>query len=502
MPLPGHVVQWLDSGGASSQQSNDTRQAFIVCEADRGPLFPVKVTSLAQAMSPTLFGSRQSYSYLYDTLETAFAEGVPAVWISRIAATAGVAASLSLSNGTATTLTISAMGPGAYGNGLTVQIRTNADDAINIPAGFFQIRVAEGGVVIEDSPAFATEADALLWAPSSGTGAAQTFKLVDAVATGNPVQLAATSMASGADSRNTIADSDWQVAVDRFTMDLGPGQVAMPGQTTTSRQLMVVAHALARNRHAVLDMPDTITTATLTGAAAAVNAAPSKGARFASAYWPWVLVPAIAGGIGFRTVPPSAAMIGLMARAEAQGGDAGIAAAGEEHGVMRFVQGISQPVSTLSDATLTALDDAGINVFHEFFGIDNPVQYGNRTPRNRGSDALWAEASGSRLAMGIAAAGDLVMRKWVHRRISGSAALGQLQSELAQVLEPLRLRGALFGETPDEAYRVDAMSDAVNPPAQLQAGTLNAVISYRTSPSPERVVLSLARISITQTLGG
>jgi hypothetical protein len=497
--VPGHEVLFTDTPQRRPGQGQDTRVGFIVAEAERGPTFPVYCTSLAAITA--IFGIRQSYSYLYDAAEAFFAEQGPGLWVSRIVSSTATTATRALSDGTTTTLTIAAFGPGTYGNSISVQIRTNADDT-SIPSGSFQVRMTEGGTVIEDSPVFTDKSEALLWAPSNGQGNATTFKLTDGAGTGDPVQLAASvlgSATSGADNRGGIADSDWQAALDRFTIDLGPGQVAMPGQSTSARQLMLIAHARTRNRHAVLDLADTPTVATLTSAMSSINAAPSSGGRFCSAYWPWHRIPPLSGAYGFRTVPPSGAIMGLMARAEEEGGDPGIAAAGEEHGVFRFVQGLSQDPSLLSDANVSSLDDAGVNIARLFFGIDNPVQYGNRTPRSRSTDAVWAEAAGSRLAMAVAGRLDGIMRRYVHGRATPTR-LAQLQGECGAELEALRVRGALYGGTPAEAYSVDATSDQVNPAAQLEAGLLKTAVSFRTSPSPARVRLEIARVSITNTL--
>jgi len=500
MPVPGHEIVWTDTPQQRPDVGQLTRTGFVVAEAERGPLFPVRCTSLAAVVA--VFGGHQTYSYLYNSAETFFGEaGGGDLWVSRIASSTAATATRALSDGSATTLTISAMGPGTYGNSVSVQVRTNADDA-SIPSGSFQFRITEGGAIIEDSPVFTEKSEALLWAPSNGTGNAQTFRLTDGVGTGDPVQLAASvlgSATSGADNRGAIVDNDWQIALDKFTIDLGPGQVFMPGQTTSVRQLMLAAHARLRGRHAVLDVTDTPTVATLISAMSAINAAPSSGARFVSAYWPWHQIPPLSGAYGYRTVPPSAALAGLMARAEAEGGDPGIAAAGEEHGRFRFVTGLSQDPTLLTDANLSSLDDSGLNIAQFFSGIEKPVQYGNRTPRSRSTDSVWAEASGSRLAMAVAARCDAVMRRYVHTRATPTR-LAQLQGELGAVLEALRVVGALYGETPAEAYSVDATSDAINPAAQLEAGTLKAAVAFRSSPSPARTRLELARVSITRTL--
>lgn len=500
--MPGHSIVWLDTPGASAQTGDDTRQGFMVAEAERGPLFPVRCTSLSAVVSK--FGGRQTYSYLYDAAEAAFNEGCPAIWVSRIASSTAVTATKTLSDGSATTLTVKPLGPGAYGSTQYIEVQTNAEDA-TIPSGSFRLRYYDGGstsaYLVETSPIFVDKAEALAWAPSNGQGSSQYMALTDGVGTGDPVALTPTALTTvtGLDNRGGIADSDWQTALDRFTMDLGPGQVALPGQTTSARVLMAIAHAHTRNRHAVWDYADTPTSGTLISAATTANAAPSSGARQSAGYWPWARVPALPGLGGTRTVPMSGAMMGMLARAEREGGDAGIAAAGEEHGVFRFVTDLSQDVSSMSEATLTSLDDAGVNVARKFYGLDHPVMYGNRTPRLRGIDPVWAEASGSRLAMAIAARGDEIMRAYVHGR-SNQATRAQCQTKLATMLEGFRVKGALEGQTSAEAFTVDATSDAINPAADLQAGTFKASIAYRTSANPGTVVLQLARVSITSTL--
>lgn len=498
--IAGHELVFTDTPQRRPGAGELTRTGFMVCEAERGPLFPVLCTSSAAVVSK--FGTRQSYSYLYDASEAAFAEGVGSLWVSRIASSTAATASKALSDGSATTLTIRPIGPGTYGNSTYAEVLTTAQDA-TIASGSFVIRFYDGGTaaanLVETSPAFVDKSEALLWAPSNGQGNATTFALTDDVGTGDPSALAVASgqLASGADNRGAIVDNDWQLALDRFTIDYGPGQVAMPGQTTSARVLMVIAHAKARNRHALWDFADTPTVATLTSAGATANAAPSSGARFSSGYWPWHRVPPLTGAYGYRTVPPCAAMMGLFARAEEEGGDPGIAAAGEEHGVFRFVQGLSQDPALLTDANKSAMDDAGVNITYRFFGLDNPVQYGNRTPRSRSTDAVWAEASGSRLAMAVAARCDEVMRRYVHGRATPTR-LSQLQGELGIVMEGFG--DALYGRTPAERYSVDSTSAQINPPAQLEAGTLKAAVSFRTSPNPARVRLELARVSITNTL--
>jgi hypothetical protein len=440
----GTEVNYSDTPNSRPVITGRSRQGFMVAEAERGPLYPVKCTSLSAVTGR--FGTRQSYSFLYDSAEAFFAEaGSADLWVSRAASSTATTAALNLSDGSATTLVAKVIGPGTYGNNLNIEVITHGEDA-SIASGSFQFKIYEGGTtapyLVESSPVFASKAEALLWAPSNGQGNAQTFTLTDSSGTGIPVHITPTAFGgttSGADNRGGIADGDFQAAIDKFTPDLGTGQVAMPGQTTSTRILMVVAHALARNRHAVFDFADTPTVATLVAAAATMNAAPSSGARFSSGYWPWYQTPPLTGAFGFRTIPPSGAVMGLMARAEAEGGDAGIAAAGLEHGQFRFVSGLSQDPTLLTDANWASLDAAGVNVAVKMF-------------------------------------------------------------EAADILKGYFEKGGLYGATAAEAFSVDATSDQVNPPSQLEAGNLHLAVGLRTTPSPNKAYLTISRVSITRSL--
>jgi hypothetical protein len=71
--LPGHEVIFTDTGSRRPDTGDDTRQGFVIAEAERGPLFPIRCTSLAAVTAH--FGARQSYSYLYDGAEAAFSKG-------------------------------------------------------------------------------------------------------------------------------------------------------------------------------------------------------------------------------------------------------------------------------------------------------------------------------------------------------------------------------------------------------------------------------------------
>jgi phage tail sheath protein FI len=494
--LPGYEVKFRD-GGLPRGVVGSTDQGFGVAEAERGPTEATLITSWTQLLA--VFGGRLSTSFLYDAAETAFAIGLRRLWVARVTGPAAARAGLNLSDVVpATTLRIDAKWVGAYGNNFTVQILTSVDDA-SIAVGSFRIRVRESGTIVEDSPIFASKAEALTW---SGTGTsladpAQTVRLTDQAGTGVPARLAATALTGGADDRASIVEAQWTAALDRFSADLGPGQVAGFGRTTTAWRAAVIDHARTRGRHAVLDCTDTSSDTTVRAEAVAANAAAtSSGGRTASAYWPWVKVTGV-GRIGTRTVPPSAAMFGLFAAVEAQAGP-GQGAAGEEFGGHDFMVGLSQDTKQLTDSQREALNDAGVNLFREFYGLGHPINYGNRTLVSASVDPVWKDVSGSRVMMLIAARGTQIIRTRVHKRIDGRGIeLGKLKAELGAILFDLWQADALFGATFADAGAV-VTDDSLNSPASLASGFVRAVVEARTSPNPERAVLEIVRVPITE----
>lgn len=494
LPVPGTDTTVVDRPRPRSTPTN-TGTGFIIGEAERGPASPRFCRSLGDVVAT--FGDRQAYSYVYDAAETAFREGLAGLWVSRVISDTAVTAFADLSDGAAATLRVLAAGPGTYGNDLAVVVRTSADDAA-IPVGAFQLRILEGGDVYEDTPVFADKLTALNWAAAN----ARTFALEALASPGNPVRVVApgTALAGGADNRGAITDAEWFEALDRFPKDIGPGQVAAPGRTTTPIHAALLVHAALRNRHALLDLPDSPTIGTLTAAVQDANAdAANDGGRWGSAYWPWAVTPGLTP-FSSRVVPYSAVQMGLAARSDAAG-NPNQPVAGPIGGAAQWATGLSQDTSGLTEAERRTLNDAGVNVALMFTGSPGPVTYGNRTLRGESVDPLWLQASGSRLAMTIRARGDAILARYVHRQVDGKGVQaghlrGELGAMLGELYEPV---GALFGDSPQDAYAVDT-GGAVNPPDQLAAGLLKAAVAFRASPGADRVELELSRVAITEAI--
>jgi phage tail sheath protein FI len=487
LPLPGEQVTFADAPQPRSAPTN-TGQAFFVGETERGPLAPVLCKSFADFQQ--FLGARLTTSYLSDAAEAFFREGGAALYVSRASASSAVAAFANLADSVpATTLVVTAKGPGTYGNNFRAIVQTNTDDA-SIPVGSVRIVIQESGVTVETSPVFADKQSILDWAAA----AAQTVTITSGVGTGMPVRVASPGTALAGGTSPATADADFQAALDRLVSSLGPGQVAMPGHTTDTRHLQLVNHALANQRHALLDLPNTATVATVTASAQAADAAPNKAGRWASAYWPWAIAPGLTP-FSTRIIPWSAIQAGMCAKVDAAG-NPNVPVAGVQNGAAQWATGISQDTSVIGDTNRGSLNDNGVNVVMMILGT--PTTWGNRTLRTFSEDPTWLQASGSRLAMAIAALGGAIMLGYVHGQIDGKRVMqGHMQSDLGGMLGALFDDGALYGNTPDEAYAVNA-GPSINSLANLALGKVKASLSFKASPGADQVTLELVRVALTQ----
>lgn len=488
LPLPGRSVTRADRPRGRSSASS-TGQAFMVGQATGGP--PVgTVYSLDELVALT--GARISSGFLYDSAEAFFREGGTQLNYSLVVSSTAVAAYKDLNNaGAAATLRVTAAGVGLYGNSWRVKVETSVQDA-TIPVGYFVITVDDGaGTVIETMPPMADETSAIQYAAANWKRAV----LSDQAAAGVPVALSYTALASGT-AGGAIVDADWQTALDLFPKAWGPGQVLAPGRTTSVGHLQVIAHAVANNRIALLDATDTATVATITALADSDYAAPNQGARRAQLCWPWAVVPGLVP-YTTRIVPWSAVQAGLCARVDALGNPNEPVAGETLAKSPRWVLGLSQANPTEADRT--TLNDKGVNValmVSDNGGGQRPVMYGNRTLCRELVDPNWLQISGSRMIMRVEDDVDQIMRPLVHAQNQKGSLTGRLSGEIAAMLGDHLKRGALYGDTPQEAFAVNC-GPQINTDVSIAAGLLKASVAVRVTPGADRVNTELVRVSIT-----
>jgi phage tail sheath protein FI len=460
----------------------DTGVLFLVSPTAQGPSAPRLVQTLDQAFGANgIYGPGRGVFGAYDALDIFFREGGSSAYLARVTGTGATAATRTLVDaGAANTLTITANGPGTWGNSLTVAV------VAGVASGTYALQIALSGVVVEQSVDLTTVGDAVQWASQSSNyiTAAQV-----GTTAGVPAVVGASALSGGNDG-SAITDTNYVTAIGLFPDTLGPGQIAAPGRTSSTVQLALLAHAAANNRYALIDLTDSSSPSTLASATAALAGA---NARYGMAFAPWIQVQGIATGTT-RLVPPSAVAAGLLARTDGLLGP-GTPAAGEQ-GQSATAIGLSQNFTVASDRD--TLNTAGVNIFRSMFG--GIRLYGFRSLANPSSQQPYLQASQDRYLMGLRARLAAAAEAFAFQKIDGAGHIfTKLQGALNSVLLDDYNADELYGDTPQDAFAVD-VSNKVNTSDTVARGEIHAVCAVRVSPYAEHVIIEIAKIPVTQTL--
>lgn len=492
-PTPGTIVNVTTASIPNSPPSS-IGTAFFIGQAATGPVgVAVAITSLTQYIAA--FGARTANGatqLLYDAVDTFFQEGGQLCYISRVSGSTAVIAShtfVDRAGSPLSTLVISALGPGTYGNSIQVAVANGS------VGNSFVLTITGGASGTEVSPNLLSPTDAVNWAQQySKTVTIANSGSVTAAPNNNPAVVSATSLSGGTDDI-APADSVWVTALTAFPADLGPGQVAAPGRTTQLVWQGLVTHGQAANRFALLDGENIATAATILTDAGSVTAAVPD----ASYGYMLVAYPVYAGAATGtatppfnRTVAPSGPVAGVMAR-QASSGNNGDVVAGANNGILQHAVGVSQTYVFSDRGTLEAAGVCDIRVRN-----GNVMVYGATT---LSADPNWSDVGNVRLRMQIINGARIIGDGYVFADIDGqghtaAAFGGQLAGDL---LTPLFNQGALYGATPSDAFTVN-VGASINTPTTALARQLLAQINCRMSPSATQVIIDVTRFPVTSVL--
>lgn len=282
-----------------------------------------------------------------------------------------------------------------------------------------------------------------------------------------------------------------QAALDTLLATLGAGQVSAvnyvfdaSGATLTS----LINHAAATNRVAIVDTADSSdVTALKTYGNLVQDETIGSGGIFA----PYLIVPAPAGVVGgsTRRVPPSSAIAALCARVD-ETGNVNQAAAG------RWLP--YQYVNDLAYDFLVAdriqMLDAGVNTSAEIYGVLE--NYGFQTLVPQSIDNPYWQLNCSRMRMALVAQAQAIGENYVFRPIDGR---GELANDLKSQLDAMLLEywsiGALYGNEPQDAYRVEVGS-TINTPTTIAQGKLRAVADVCLTLHAKAVSIDLVTVPV------
>jgi hypothetical protein len=477
MARPGVAVQLLELPTPVSDQS-DTGTWFAVGTTDRGPTnAPTLIQSIDQFN--TVYGARQSYSVLYDAVETFFREGGNRVYIGRVVGPAATTGTKTLlDSGAGVSLTVNANGPGAWSANYKVGV------VAGTASGSYQIVVADiNNVTLEQSGDLLTQGAAVSWSQYSNY-----VRIVLGATTLNPAPVAVAALSAGNDQRATITDNEWAAALATFSGSLGPGQVSSPGRTSSVAYSQIKTHVENNNRVGLLDLPDSATPATVKSAAAGVTS------RFCAAFAPWTVIPGLTVGT-VRAVPPSALIAGMIARNDPSL-STNTPSAGN-NGISNYCTDLTQP--DWDDFTRTDLNNNGCNVIRRLFGgIRN---YGWRSLVNPISDPSWINFGNGRLYCDISAELNAIGENYVFNQIDGQngATINLFNASLNGAMLAHYQAGDLFGDTAADAYSVNT-GPTVNTLTTLANNELHAIVTMKMSPFAEYVVIQIVKRQVTQAL--
>jgi len=283
---------------------------------------------------------------------------------------------------------------------------------------------------------------------------------------------------------------DLPALLDKFDSALGPGQVSIPGATTTADHNAILQHCADHNRVALLDAPVSDTEAEITAAATALHA--DTNASYGSLWAPVALVPGVTPGVA-RDVSYSAVEAGIIARNDVSL-NANVPAAGV-NGQAVYALDLT---AKFTDAEYETMNTAGACLAKMVnLGVRS---YGYRTVVDPVAQPLWTSFGNARLRMAIVAGADNVAERYVFSLLDGRRrTINDFGAELSAMLVPYFESGALYGATAQEAFRVD-VGEQVNTEETIAAGELHAVIMVRMSPFAELVVIEIVKVATTEAI--
>lgn len=475
----------------------ETGRLFFAAFTERGPSNEaVAIRSLDDFIAT--FGERVAFGLGYDTADVFFAEGGGEAIVARVVGPAPVLASIMLQDRAGAplpTLRIDAVSAGDWANGAAGGLRVDVENGT--VADTFRIIVELDGVEVERFDNLTMDGAADRYAPTI-LATSDFIRGVDQnsgtpAPNDNPALVANQNLAGGTDDHVNAVDAQWLDALDLFARDLGPGQVAAPGRSTAASHAQLIAHARANNRTALLDSVDVADRATLL-AAVEVDAAVADVDR-SGFFGSWFDAPAPEAGGATRAIPGSVVAAGLAARLDAERGVAGFAPAGDR-GVCRYCTDVRSPAVPLSDDDITELTEAGVNM-GRVFRTRGVQLYGFRTPS---ADPEWQQLTWQRERMALEAEANDIALGFVFENVDRQGhTFARLNGALVGMCDRHYAAGVLYGETPQDAFRVDT-SDAVNTPVTIGNGEIRAAIFARFSPFGELVRIDITKVPLTASV--
>lgn len=266
--------------------------------------------------------------------------------------------------------------------------------------------------------------------------------------------------------------------------------VAMPGATDNAIRDKLVAHCKSTSdRFAILDGPDSVTDlGTLTKATAEGGVMPNR-TDLAAFYFPWIKVfdPATKlknpNGDGSLIVPPSGHLAGIYARVDVE---RGVHKAPANEAILGALD-VTQP---LSKADQDGLNPKGVNCIRVLNG--NIVVWGARTVGgDTNADLKYINVRRTLLFLRESLDEGT---QWAVFEPNTPALWQQINRNVSAFLTNVWRSGALFGNTPQEAFYVKCDAET-NPPEVRELGQVVTEVGVAIVRPAEFVIFRISQVT-------
>jgi len=482
MPRPGVTTQVLDDFVPAGPALN-TGTGMIVGPTEKGPAStPVQVTSM-RAYQNT-FGALAGGPDMYKAAYCFFNEGGLFLWVVRAVSSNAVEATGTAAAVGGDWLDIAASSPGIWGNDVAVEITPQGITTGGAPV-MYVVRVLEDGV--------AKELSAPLAAPDVPSFRSQLVTMTEVANPSYPlgdapaIMVALTGGVNGGDPEQ----AELGAALDTLRYDLGPAQVAFPGDSDQTTAELLDAHCTKYHRVAIYDCPDTADPLELGVAVQGISEMAGKGRQILSMGqridYPGEVAPAI------WEVPYSGIQMGIIARVDGLNDPSQVAA-----GALGFSRLAIGPKRDFTDDERESLNYQGVTLGKV---IQNQLRtYGYRTTAGQ-DETNWVFFQESRVVMAVAHECDAALEDFVFQTIDGRGKLfGRVNVALTGICQRYWQANALFGETPQEGFRVDTSYPGINTIETVGKGEIHAQVLLRTSRIAEWVALDIVKVPLERAI--
>lgn len=482
----GVVVETSLRGGPSNTGAASGR-LHIAGVTERGSATePSLIRSLSQY--ERVFGGRTPYSSaMYDTARMFWEEGGADLVVSRVVGPAAVKGALTLKDRAAVpvdTVRFQILEPGAHSAQTTVEVLNNG--------GAVDIILRDGDGVLQRFINLGTVTDIVEAMSQSPYVRATDLGSATVAPTNLPaVTVSPLPLAAGTDDRENIVAATVAAALNAAGNVAPGGAVAAPGYPADVIGSLLLAHAAAHNKIALLSMDVDATRAEAKAAALALSA--DEFAEYGGLFYPHMIVP---DGSRSRRISPEGYVAAVRARAHLEVGAWQVPAG--ERALTRWATDLVDP---LDEGANSDLNDSYVSGIVKDNGRVRLYGWSSLSPDRENLRMLTARDMLNNLSIWIKAA----LQPHVFDVIDGNnQTLTIIKSDVVGILSPIAEAGGLYARRSgdseiDPGYSV-SVDRAINSLDSLGRDEVNVAVAVRLSPTAQLIKVQIVKVPLGGTV--